>query len=392
MGLLDYFRSYFPAPRHYDTGRRLGPNELPPDILDDFENSQRNQHPPSHFNNQDGENPNNNGFFFNDDDVGGRNRDGFFPGQSYEFRTFHDIDREFQEAFQEMDSMFKGFFGGGDGGPGFGFHFPPPGQSFELPPPPDNHVDDYDAGTSANNGKEKSLREKMLNKENDDGNSGFATPFHFNDEDGRAEGGFSFRIHTPLFGNIFPLPFNHNSPPEIPPVDDNQPRFDNQPRVDDDKRGDQNLDNSLDSHSIDRILDSQTPQPPPPLNELSPFGNRTPHNGMASTFKFSTITKKINPDGSVETTSRKRDSEGNEEVSVTRNLGDQSHTTISKKNREGEEKVENFINMEESDMEEFESKWKGGGEREKSPRDRLLTPQQRDDMVEWFSSWWKPKL
>lgn len=336
MGLLDYFKSYFPSSR-FEASWRLGPNELPPNVHNDFENS-RQSHP--HLNRDQG----------GDEDI------------HFEFRTFHDIDQEFQEAFQQMDNMFKGFFGGGHS---FGFNFPPGHHSFELPSP-----EGLDVDTDMNYGAEKSLRDKMLDCDN--GNSSNTTPFHHHhheDESRNDDGILSFP--SPFFGNMFPFNSHGRSLMDEPRIPE--------------KLGDQDLDNDLDSPSLDRILDSQSPQQP-----IDIFGNRAPSNHMSSAFKFSTITKKVNPDGSIETTSRKRDSEGNEEVTVTRNLGDQSHTTISKKNSAGEEeKVENFVNMEESDMEEFESKWKGGRQN-RNPRDLLMPPDR--DVKDWFSSFWKPKL
>lgn len=44
-----------------------------------------------------------------------------------------------------------------------------------------------------------------------------------------------------------------------------------------------------------------------------------------------------------------RDGEGNEEVTVTRSIGDQSHSVTIKKDKSGvEEKIENFNNIDDS--------------------------------------------
>ena len=44
-----------------------------------------------------------------------------------------------------------------------------------------------------------------------------------------------------------------------------------------------------------------------------------------------------------------RDADGNEEVTITRSIGNQSHSVIIKKDKTGnEEKIENFNNLDES--------------------------------------------
>lgn len=55
-------------------------------------------------------------------------------------------------------------------------------------------------------------------------------------------------------------------------------------------------------------------------------------------------------DGSVEQHKTVRDSEGNEETTVTRQIGDKVHTVVSKRAKDGtEEKTEDIVNMNESE-------------------------------------------
>jgi len=336
--LRDLFRSYFPASR-YDSAR-LGPNELPRDILNDLKNTpvNREAQPTGNYEDTDLEDlPH----YFDQN-----NRD--FFGDSQHPQTFGDIGREFEDVFHQMDSIFKNFFGAD---PGFDY----------IQGSPPMELDDR---------KGKSLKEKML----DDGDDN--SPFQH--EDGHP-GGLLFKFHTPFFRDIWQSPFHRGE--ESP--------FDGQ--ADHGKLEDKDLDNDYDTgvHSIDDILDPQSPHKSN-NQSLFGFGGSLPSSGMSSTFKYSTITKKVNPDGSVETTSRKRDSDGNEEVVVSRNLGDQTHTVTSKKNNNGEEeKIENFTNMDENDLETFDEKWKQKSQ--KSPRDMFIAP-EKNDLSDLFSSWWKPKL
>jgi len=328
MGLLDLFRSYFPASRYGN--ERLGPNDLPSDVLDDLRNAQQNEQAQQRSDiNGDADT-----YYHSDPD----NRD-FLSEDSPNFQMFHNIDREFEDAFQQMDSMFKNFFGAGPSVEFFG----------------------GDQPIESENSEERSLRDKMLDK---DENSNAVLPFQQDDH----SHGFSFRFHSPFFRDMWQSPFHRER------------EFDNQGDGNVGKLGDEDLDNNMSSPSIESILDSQVPRG---SNDQSifGFGGELPSSGVTSAFKYSTVTRKLNPDGSVETTSKKRDSDGNEEVVVSRNMGEQTHTVTSKKNNRGEvEKVEDFINMDENDLKTFDEKW--DRKSEESPR----------DMSELFSSWWKPKL
>ena len=324
MGLFDLFRSYFPANRN----EQLRPNDLPNDVSNDLRNHSTNvPHMPE----------NNHGCMSKD----------IFPGES-----FYDIDREFQNAFHQMDSMFKTFFGND---PSFDYF-------------------QGDPSIESDNGKEKSLREKMFDDSEE--NSMVVSPFQ--DEDHHSNR-FIFKFHAPMFRNLWQSPFDRQ-------MDDNLGRNE-----------DQDLDKEYESgtHSIDEILNSENRNR---SNDQSPYGlgDNLPSSGFSSAFKYSTTTKKINPDGTVETTSRKCDSDGNEEVVVSRCYGEQTHTVTNKKNQTGEEeKIESFINMDQNDLETFDEKWDDRSK--KGPRDMRIVPEQNDipimkNLSDIFSSWWKPKL
>ena len=55
------------------------------------------------------------------------------------------------------------------------------------------------------------------------------------------------------------------------------------------------------------------------------------------------------PDGSVEERRTVRDTDGNEETRITRQIGDKMHTIVTKKAKDGSEiKSEDIVNMDES--------------------------------------------
>lgn len=57
------------------------------------------------------------------------------------------------------------------------------------------------------------------------------------------------------------------------------------------------------------------------------------------------------PDGTVEQHKTVRDSEGNEEITVTRQIGDKKYTVVTKKDKTGAEtKIEDLYNMDESEF------------------------------------------
>jgi len=398
MGWFDYLRSRFPV----NHNERLGPNELPSDVLEDLIN--RDQDDQDQMRNS-----------YNQDRTQG----------TFHHHSFHDVDKEFDDAFQQMDSMFKTFLGGGqmfgrfhgghhsesdnermDGffnnGPMFGsgpifegsqggsqsdhddedrvtrgffatgplfgggsifggFHGDSPSDSGEN----ENDIFKVFFGNGLSNeifqgelsnGDGKTLREKMLNEDKDDQLA--VTPFGNDDSDR-----FSFKFHSPFFGQT-----------------------DRQTDIDIAKKGDLDLDKEIESgKSLDDILQDQE-KSNSQIMQKSPL--------FSSVFKSSSVSKKINPDGSIETTTKRQDSDGNNEVITSRKIGEQTHTVTIKKNKAGEEeKIESFLNMDEKDLKGFDDQWNKG--HDKSPRNQMLKSDSQsiiDNLPDAFSSWFKPKL
>lgn len=361
MGLLDLFRSYFPA---FPRVERLGANDLPQEILDDFR-KEAAKYPSS------------------------EQRDDDHVHRDFHQGSFNDVEREFENAFNQMDRMFQSFFGGGrmfggfphepipgpDDGEENGNFFGGPHIEFHFG---DDHDDvdgdvDFPHGELPGNSK-KSLREKML--DGDGGSDMIVSPFQ--GEEHMQKGGFGFNFGTPFFGNFRQSPFGRQRDGHS------------------DENEDQDLDKQFEngSSSIDEIINSQKPHEDKELS-LFRFGGNEPVTG-SNFFKSSSVTRKMNPDGSIETISKKRDSEGNEEIVTSRVIGERTHTVTSKKNNTGEEeKIESFVNMDENDLEEFEKKW--NKKFDKGLRGQMIAPEQHDasivgNLPDLFSSWWKPKL
>jgi len=343
MGLFDFLRSLFPA----NHNEQLGPNDLPSGVLRDL-NSGDQLNPLPYSDNQDQIQS-----FFNRDEIRG----------NFHHQSFQDVEKDFENAFHQMDTMFRSLFGdrqmfdGFHGGPGFdsddsdenfiGFFGSGP------------HIEYFQGGQSidANEG-DISLREKMLNEATEDQIS--ISPFH---NDVNHSDRFEFKFHSPFFGG--------------------------RRQLEDDivKNEDQDLDKEFEhgKKSIDDIL--ITPNRP---------SGKLVEPAFSSIFKSTSISKKINPDGSVETTSRRQDSDGNEEVVTSRILGDQTHSVTIKKNNAGEEeRIESFTNMDENDLEGFNKKW--NLQKGNSPHNMMITPDHHsksiiDNLPDVFSTWFKPKL
>lgn len=391
MSWLDYIRSKLPVFQ----GERLGPNDLPSNIVNDLrDEGQRFVQRKRNRDERD---------YYDQDIMGGS------------FQHELSIEKEFEEAFYEMDSMFKAFLGGEpivdgrlggpqtnqnidnffhgpnsdndenniirgffSGGPLFGgisiFHgdsrsdrnnernmrdfFSGPifgiGSIFEgfRDDSEDSDVFGNFSGSfsqiepfqsESSNDEGNSLRKRMLNEDLKDQ---LASP-HQNDDSHSDE--FTLRFHTPFIGND-----RHN-----------------------DIKGDQDLDKEIESgKSLDDIL----------FDQNKSNVQRAP--SFSSVFKSSSVSKKINPDGSVETTTRRHHSDGIEEVVISRKIGEQTHTVTTKKNKVGEkEKIESFVNMKEKDLEGFDRKWNKGS--------KLLGPDQHsvvNNLPDSFSFWSKPKL
>ncbi|XP_069137716.1 HCLS1-associated protein X-1-like [Argopecten irradians] len=148
-------------------------------------------------------------------------------------------------------------------------------------------------------------------------------------------------------------------------------------------------------------------------NELKPnLPAASGHSTMPNTNTFFSgrsvsVSTSIGPNGHVEERRTVRDSQGGEEVTITRKQGNQTHSVTTKTDTNGvQEKIENFTNMNESDLSDFNSKW---GRKEEqidysapSQPDSLLKsqPQFSDDnkdtvltsRLKRFFDWLKPKV
>lgn len=85
------------------------------------------------------------------------------------------------------------------------------------------------------------------------------------------------------------------------------------------------------------------------------------HTGQSNFYGHSTSIRRIQrSDGSIEEIKSQKSSDGNEEKTVTRIMGDQSHTLIEKKSNDGTVlETEEFLdNIDHDKIEEFDNMWK----------------------------------
>lgn len=126
-------------------------------------------------------------------------------------------------------------------------------------------------------------------------------------------------------------------------------------------RQDQDLDDRFSSGDYDSVLSSgpSTENVPdnrivlaPPRNHYQPPGGRMWGSSMS-------VTRIQGADGKVEERRTTQDFSGNQSTTVTRQLGDQSYSTTIKSNKTGgvQEEIEEFNNMGEADLDEFQKKW-----------------------------------
>ncbi|CAC5408845.1 HAX1 [Mytilus coruscus] len=165
------------------------------------------------------------------------------------------------------------------------------------------------------------------------------------------------------------------------------------------KREDSDVDGKLGVDDVAKLFDSPKSQPEFRMEQPKSYSyNRS--------FSFTTSR---GPDGRVEQRKTVRDGDGNEEVTVTRSIGDQSHSFTIKKDKSGvEEKIENFKNMDEKDMDKFNRTWKSQQQPSlpESKGDQMIrdnSPDLRDNIPvikdstdaslfhKFFDGWFKPK-
>lgn len=117
-------------------------------------------------------------------------------------------------------------------------------------------------------------------------------------------------------------------------------------------RLDKNLDDQLNVGDFDSIFGRKDNH-----NTLVPYQeSQQPSTQNKTLFFGQSVSKKIvrNPDGSVEKHSTVRDNDGNEETTITRQLGDKEVTIIKKRDKFGKEEIiENLINVDENEKNSF---------------------------------------
>jgi len=211
------------------------------------------------------------------------------------------IDKEFEQMFQNMNNIFR--------------------DLLHDTPKIEFHYDFQDKNNVGENEKEekKSLREKMLKE--DERRQQNIIPF---DDHGsyqlEDEHSFFKFPRGSLFGGLFNFPSLNEgmsrgrSEAMIPQEDQD---FD-----EDVRNGTHSLDDILQNNKIpnERSCDDTFSHP------LFLWDRLTEKDGekdnFKSAFQFSSTVRKVGPDGSIEVKSSRRDSQGNEEVTVTRSIGD----------------------------------------------------------------------
>lgn len=116
--------------------------------------------------------------------------------------------------------------------------------------------------------------------------------------------------------------------------------------------------------------------------------NQQPKSWFSSnSISVSTITK---PDGSTETKRIERNSNGDEEVTVTQSFGDQSYTYKKRTKSDGSAEInENFVNMDHDKVDEIRSKVLGSHPNQQKLKDSVIKGSTPDEI---FKSILFPKL
>lgn len=86
------------------------------------------------------------------------------------------------------------------------------------------------------------------------------------------------------------------------------------------------------------------------------------------------------PDGSMEQEEIVRDNAGNEKRTVTRTIGDQSHVVITETGPSGTKQTDQFINIDEDKLKEFEERWN----RPKQPQIGLGPGSKKNSVLDTF--------
>ncbi|XP_013394478.1 uncharacterized protein LOC106161946 isoform X2 [Lingula anatina] len=149
------------------------------------------------------------------------------------------------------------------------------------------------------------------------------------------------------------------------------------------EREDKDLDADVRSKGLDAVLRGLPSfKEPPHQRDEEPrvTPNQPSFRSFGSSSSFVTIR---GADGKIEQRKTVRDSEGNEETTVIRQIGDKTHTIITHRDKYGREQVqEDYKNIEGSELPNFDSKWQGQGRMNESndPRNQLIKPEHDSSM------------
>ncbi|XP_020608069.1 uncharacterized protein LOC110046716 isoform X2 [Orbicella faveolata] len=312
--LTDIFRSLFGAPKE-----QLGTNDLPRDIQEDLEN------------------------------LYGRRQDLNYwqpelPAIREEWRLFNDQPLELGDHedyfhsregdfLQEFEQMFHNIFRG------FQFDFNPPAQDL---PTIDLLPDNLPSEMSEENFPKDSgsLRERMLK-----GPDSSLDSENFKDEDDNKSEGFPLFPPFSLFSDLWKLPpFSGLRCPDERVDRAQADKVLNGPRLSlfcCDTGSIQDLDNEVEmgTHSLDEILAAK---------DEGQMSQHVPCFSSSSSFSSVTI---VDSNGVTEKRTTRRDSSGNEEVTITRRIGDQTRTVTRRKDNHGHEETQvDTVNIDKDDI------------------------------------------
>ena len=161
-----------------------------------------------------------------------------------------------------------------------------------------------------------------------------------------------------------------------------------QPRVDTEVDWDK-----LDREEIDRLMTRESGDNERsfrnPVMDLFPAhrgaGHKTPGYGFSFQSFGSSVSERsvTRPNGGVETTKTVKSSDGSEEVTLTRRLGDQAHEQVTRRDKAGATVTEeNLVNIQEADLESFNKSFDSGRHnsprmQEDTARDKMIRPPPR---------------
>ena len=168
-----------------------------------------------------------------------------------------------------------------------------------------------------------------------------------------------------------------------------------QPRVDTEVDWDK-----LDREEIDRLMTRESGDSErsfrSPVMDLFPSHRGSGQKNPGSGFSFQSFGTSVSeqsvtrPNGGVETTRRVRSSDGSEEVTVTRRLGDQAHEQVTRRDKAGATVTEeNLVNIQEADLESFNKSFDTGRHniprmQQDDARDKMIRPPPRGLLDTFF--------